>query len=94
MPTYAYRCTSCGHDYEKQEGFDAPAKQDCPRCGAQARRVIFPPPIVFKGKGFYVTDSRKGDRATIASDSDNGSAGKKEDSKPATAASPSTTSDE
>ena len=59
MPKYDYRCTSCDNFYEKQEGFDAPSSQECPRCGARARRVFTPPPIIFKGKGFYVTDSKK-----------------------------------
>ena len=91
LPTYAYRCSSCENSYEKHEGFDAPARQPCPRCGAQAKRVIFPPPIVFKGKGFYVTDSRKSTSSMVGdSDVSNGSASvssKKEDSKPAASAS-------
>ena len=69
MPTYEYRCTSCGHQYETREGFDAPARQDCPRCGATAKRLLFPPPIVFKGSGFYITDSRKGSNQVTVSDS-------------------------
>ena len=61
MPTYEYRCPDCAHEYEKREGFDAPAAQKCPQCGGTAQRVIHAPPIVFKGSGFYVTDSRKPD---------------------------------
>jgi putative FmdB family regulatory protein len=57
VPTYEYRCTA-GHQYEKREGFDAPAKQKCEKCSKPANRVIFAPPIVFKGSGFYKTDSR------------------------------------
>jgi predicted nucleic acid-binding Zn ribbon protein len=49
-----------------REGFDAPARQTCPRCGGMAKRVLFPPPIVFKGSGFYITDSRKGSQATVS----------------------------
>ena len=59
MPKYDYRCSACGHLYEKREGFDAPSVQDCPECGGMARRVLTPPAIVFKGSGWYVTDSRK-----------------------------------
>ena len=59
MPRYDYRCTACDYFYEKQEGFDAPSSQECPRCGNRARRVFTPPPIIFKGSGFYVTDSKK-----------------------------------
>ena len=65
MPTYEYKCSACDNQYEKHEGFDAPSRQPCPRCGGQARRMLFPPPIVFKGSGFYVTDSRKGSTATV-----------------------------
>ena len=66
MPLYDYKCTSCNHQYETREGFDAPPRQPCPLCGAEAKRVLHPPPIVFKGSGFYITDSRKGSQATLA----------------------------
>ena len=70
MPTYAYKCTACENSYETRESFDSPANQPCPVCGKTAKRVIFPPPIVFKGSGFYVTDSRKGESATVTSESE------------------------
>ncbi|MBF6600561.1 MAG: FmdB family transcriptional regulator [Dehalococcoidia bacterium] len=60
MPTYEYLCDACGSRYEKREGFDAPASQKCPTCGKRANRVLHAPPIVFKGAGFYKTDSRGG----------------------------------
>ncbi|MCH7698298.1 MAG: FmdB family transcriptional regulator [Chloroflexi bacterium] len=59
MPTYEYQCAKCSNLYEKREGFDAPAQQKCPSCGGKAQRVIQAAPIVFKGSGFYKTDSRK-----------------------------------
>ncbi|MCH8009467.1 MAG: FmdB family transcriptional regulator [Chloroflexi bacterium] len=59
MPTYVYQCSKCSNNYEKKEGFDAPPRQKCPKCGGKAQRVILAPPIVFKGSGFYKTDSRK-----------------------------------
>lgn len=58
MPKYDYRCGQ-GHQYEKREGFDAPALQVCQLCGTEARRVFTPPAIVFKGSGWYINDSRK-----------------------------------
>lgn len=57
MPRYEYRCEN-GHQYEKREGFDAPSKQKCPTCKAVATRLLFAPPVVFKGSGFYKTDNR------------------------------------
>ena len=59
MPTYEYRCLDCHQQYEKREGFDAPALQECPTCGGTSRRVLQATPVLFKGSGFYVTDSRK-----------------------------------
>jgi len=69
MPTYEYRCSACNHQYEKREGFDAPARQRCPKCRKAAIRVIQAPPIVFKGSGFYVTDSRGSPPSETASES-------------------------
>jgi putative FmdB family regulatory protein len=85
MPKYDYRCNDCGHVYEKREGFDAPAVQTCPECSGSARRVLTVPAIVFKGSGWYVTDSRKGTdsassssspSSSSSSSSDNASSGK------------------
>ena len=59
MPIYEYRCQSCANAYEKREGYDAPARQKCPKCGRSAQRVLQAAPIVFKGSGFYITDNRK-----------------------------------
>jgi putative FmdB family regulatory protein len=74
VPTYEYRCAECQNQYETHEGFDAPSVQACPRCGGRAKRVLFAPPIVFKGSGFYITDSRKnGDSATVGGDSSSSS---------------------
>lgn len=58
MPRYDYRCTVCGQVYEQREGFDAPPVQACISCQGVARRVLTPPAIVFKGSGWYKTDSR------------------------------------
>jgi putative FmdB family regulatory protein len=66
VPLYDYKCTNCELLYEVREGFDAPSRQACPSCGAVAKRVLHAPPVVFKGSGFYITDSRKGSQATLA----------------------------
>jgi putative FmdB family regulatory protein len=67
LPTYEYACESCGHQYEKREGFDAKARQKCPNCGKMAQRVLSRPAIVFKGSGFYKTDSRGSDSGESSS---------------------------
>ena len=68
MPTYEYLCASCGDRYDKREGFDAPAKQKCRTCGkSAAQRVLHAPPVVFKGNGFYKTDSRGTSAASAGS---------------------------
>ena len=59
MPTYEYQCLSCRQHFERKQSFtDEPVKV-CPSCGGEVRKVLHPPGIVFKGSGWYVTDSRK-----------------------------------
>ncbi len=58
MPTYEYACAACGNRYEKREGFEAKPRQKCPKCGKMAQRLLSTPAVVFKGSGFYKTDSR------------------------------------
>jgi len=60
VPTYDYRCRSCGSVTEVIHSMleDGPAV--CERCGGELRRVLFPSGIIFKGSGFYRTDSRAG----------------------------------
>jgi putative FmdB family regulatory protein len=58
MPTYTYQCDSCGHGFETVQRFADDPLTDCPQCGASIRRVIQPVGVVFKGSGWYITDSR------------------------------------
>ena len=62
MPTYEYRCKSCGEHLEVVQSFTDDALTDCPTCGAegQLRKVFGNIGITFKGSGFYKTDSRAG----------------------------------
>ena len=88
MPTYQYTCTECGEPLEAVQKFtDAPLAV-CPVCGGRLRKVFSAVGIVFKGSGFYRTDSRNGSSATAAaasstsdSGSSNGSADKAADNK-------------
>jgi putative FmdB family regulatory protein len=59
MPVYEYECQSCHHRFEKKQGFHDKPVEKCPKCGAKPRRVIHSAPVIFKGSGFYITDSRK-----------------------------------
>ena len=63
MPTYQYTCTDCGEPVEAVQKFtDAPLTV-CAACGGRLRKVFSPVGIVFKGSGFYRTDSRNGSSA-------------------------------
>jgi putative FmdB family regulatory protein len=57
MPVYGYRCTH-GHRFEVQQRITEPPLTQCPECGAPVTRVFYPVGIIFKGGGFYKTDSR------------------------------------
>lgn len=59
MPVYEYECQSCHHRFEKKQGFHDKPVAKCPKCGGKPRRVIHSAPVIFKGSGFYITDSRK-----------------------------------
>ena len=59
MPTYGYRCGICRNEFERVQRMSDAALTECPQCGGTVRRVIHPVGVVFKGSGWYVTDSRK-----------------------------------
>lgn len=87
MPRYDYRCSACGHQYEKREGFSAPSVQQCPVCQGEARRLLTPPAIVFKGSGWYITDSRKSGAGTDRSEPAAGAADSAKAGEPSAASS-------
>ena len=57
MPRYDYKCTDCSDVFETTHGVDD-AIDSCPKCGGRVRRLFHPVGIIFKGSGFYKTDSR------------------------------------
>jgi putative FmdB family regulatory protein len=67
VPTYGYRCEKCGHEFDVWQRMSDEAKADCPVCGGSGRRLFFPAGIVFKGAGFYKTDSRTSGGASSSS---------------------------
>ena len=58
MPIYDYRCDHCGHVFSAVQSFQDEPLGKCPNCGKKPRRLIVPSAIVFKGSGWYKTDSR------------------------------------
>ncbi len=65
MPTYEYRCTSCGEHLEVVQAFSDHPLTDCPACGQRLKKVFHSVGIAFKGSGFYKNDSR----ATVSTSS-------------------------
>jgi putative FmdB family regulatory protein len=86
MPTYGYRCSNCGHQFEiVQRITDEPLKT-CPKCQGKLSKMLYPVGISFKGSGFYTTDYKGSGKGSDGSSS-NGVAPSKEgssESKPET----------
>jgi putative FmdB family regulatory protein len=80
LPLYAYRCTKCGHKFEKIQNFSAEPERECPKCGGPVERPLTAPRLQFKGAGWYVNDY-----ASKSSDPTSGSGG---EAKPAEAKEP------
>ena len=86
MPTYQYSCTECGHFFEQFQSFSEDSLTVCPQCQGRLRKVFNAVGVVFKGSGFYRTDSRsKAASGNSAGSSSDGA--KKESPAPAAAAS-------
>lgn len=64
MPTYQYRCTACSKELEAVQKFSDPALTTCPTCSGGLRKVYSAVGVVFKGSGFYATDSRTSSSAS------------------------------
>jgi putative FmdB family regulatory protein len=73
VPTYQYACTDCDHRFEAVQSFSDDALSVCPNCSGKLRKVFSSVGIVFKGSGFYRTDSRNGASATAPAKSEGGS---------------------
>jgi putative FmdB family regulatory protein len=102
VPTYAYACTECDHRFDIVQSFSDDSLTVCPECGGKLRKVWGAVGVVFKGGGFYRTDSRSGSSSSVpAASSDSGSSEKKSGStsgpttgsKPAAAAAATSAAD-
>jgi putative FmdB family regulatory protein len=108
VPTYQYACTACDHRFEAVQSFTDASLTECPACSGNLRKVFSSVGIVFKGSGFYRTDSRSGGGGVAAnnesgkndsaksesgkSDSGSSSNGSKDSSSSNSSSSPSTSS--
>jgi putative FmdB family regulatory protein len=102
VPTYQYACTACDHRFEEVQSFADPSLTECPACSGRLRKLYGSVGVVFKGSGFYRTDSRAKSSSSATASSDSGSKDKtdsgskdKTESKPSSSGgdkSPSTSS--
>jgi putative FmdB family regulatory protein len=67
VPTYQYSCTECGHFFEAVQSFSEDSLTACPECNGRLRKVFNAVGVVFKGSGFYRTDSRSSTTSTSSS---------------------------
>ncbi|WP_081635796.1 FmdB family zinc ribbon protein [Nocardia sp. BMG111209] len=94
MPTYSYQCTQCGDKFDIVQSFSDDALTTCEKCSGKLRKLFNSVGIVFKGSGFYRTDSRNGsssatEPAKTSSDSSSSSSSSS-DSSSSSSSSPST----
>ena len=82
MPTYVYACDTCGAQFEQFQSFKDEPLRTCPSCAGAVRRVFQPVGIVFKGSGWYITDSRKSSTASVAGDDSAAKSEKSEKTEP------------
>jgi putative FmdB family regulatory protein len=80
VPTYEYACTECGERLEVVQKFSDGPLTTCEACGGKLRKVFSPVGIVFKGSGFYRTDSRNGGVPAGSKSGDSGDSSAKPDS--------------
>jgi putative FmdB family regulatory protein len=75
VPVYEYACTECGEELEVRQSFTDAALTVCPVCSGRLRKVLSPVGVVFKGSGFYRTDSRAAESGSNGKSSDAGADG-------------------
>ncbi|MCS7221591.1 MAG: FmdB family zinc ribbon protein [Anaerolineae bacterium] len=68
MPVYEYECEACGLRFERVQHFSDDPLRTCPECEGPIHRIIHPVGIIFKGSGFYVTDSRAKSSRSVSND--------------------------
>jgi len=66
VPTYQYACTDCDHAFEQVQSFTEDSLTTCPQCEGRLRKIFNAVGVVFKGSGFYRTDSRSDSKSSSA----------------------------
>jgi len=94
VPTYQYACTdsACGHRFEAVQSFSDDQLSTCPVCEGRLRKVFSSVGVVFKGSGFYRTDSREAAKSAAAKGSSDGGSGEKKSESSSSASSGSSSS--
>ena len=70
MPTYGYRCSNCGHEFEIQQKITDQPLKPCPKCQGKLAKILYPVGISFKGSGFYTTDYKGSGKSSDGSSGD------------------------
>ncbi|HEX9268179.1 MAG TPA: FmdB family zinc ribbon protein [Candidatus Limnocylindria bacterium] len=68
MPIYDYHCDHCGHSFSQVQSYNDQPVEKCPNCGKKPRRLISSTAVVFKGSGWYKTDSRPAEKSETKSE--------------------------
>jgi putative FmdB family regulatory protein len=92
VPTYQYACTACDHRFDAVQSFSDPSLTECPECGGKLRKLYGSVGVVFKGSGFYRTDSRSESKSKSSASSTTSSSSEKSSSSAASSSSTSSTS--
>lgn len=97
MPTYSYACTECSNEFDQVQSFSDDALTTCPQCSGRLRKLFKNVGVVFKGSGFYRTDSRDSAKSTAdssskSSDSSSSSSSSSDSSSSSTSSSSSSSS--
>jgi putative FmdB family regulatory protein len=92
MPTYQYACTECGHAFEQFQSFSEDALTVCPECDGRLRKLFNAVGVVFKGSGFYRTDSRSSTSSTTPASTTSATSGSSDSSSGSSTSTPASTS--
>jgi putative FmdB family regulatory protein len=82
MPIYEYECENCGNRFERFQSMQDEPVRLCPDCSGKVHKIIHPAGIIFKGSGWYITDSRKSTSSAVTGETKTNGAAPKAETKP------------